>query len=227
MAQFKEYISKLKERTACIEELFGIDELIISFDRLKKEKEIENDLLYFKFLDKEIQGMFVFGSEFFQRELSEQEFKKILGQNSMNFKILMAYKKVHKRSKKVKISEILNELQDQKKDSIEIHKYLSRILTLAYYYNWEMKKDIKDIEGDCFIEIPDKFLIRLKQRYDFSNLVSVYENEDVFIFVNSRGKLNLVFKNRIFFSRKDVENEVYGPLKNVFDIKKITGEIDF
>ena len=226
MAEFNEYVSKLCYRLGKIKSLFSAEEVIISYDKLKNEIEVEDEVLYFKANDEEFLGMFVFGSSFFEKELAEQEFKKMLNMNSLNFKIVRAYKQISENQKKVKIGDILNQIQDQKKDSYDIHRILRRILTLAYYFDWEIKKDKSDLEKDSYITIPDRFLVRLKQRYDFTNLSSIYENEKVFLFVNGRGKLNLVYKNKDSFTRKDIERDVFDIIKKVFNVKKVLNEID-
>ena len=69
--------------------------------------------------------------------------------------------------------------------------------------------------------MPDKFLVKVKQRFNFDMITSVYEDENVFIFLNTRGKLNSVFKEIDQFTKKDVEKYVIPALKNAFGIKKI------
>lgn len=220
--EFKSFIKKLGGRILQIEDLFGRENLKISYDRLKKEKKVDQELIYFiDDVDMEDKGIFVFGHSFYNKELEEQEFKRLVGQNSINFKIYTAYHKLKKKNKKVKISDILNQIQDERKDSYVVHKYLNRILTLAYYLNWDLKKDKKDLEGDSFIEIPDRYFVRLKQRFNFDLLVPVYENDSLFMFVNNRGKLNLVFKDLEEFSKRDIDKLVIPTLKRVFAIENI------
>ncbi len=205
-----------------IVDLFNKKELTISFDRLNNKNEVNHELLYFKDSDKpEIKGSFVFGFGFFVNELQEQEFKKLITQNSLNFKIFHAYKQLRKRQKKVKISEIAHKIQDKRKDSMEINSLLSRILSLAYYLNWNLEKAKKDLEGDYYVEIPDKFLVKLKQRFNFEIIASIYENSKIFIFINPRGKLNVIFKEKDLFTKHDVEKMVVPILKKVFSIKKV------
>ncbi len=222
MAEFQEYIQKLNSRVSMINDLFDCKKLDVSCDILSSEVKTDYDLLYFssdKF-DEDV-GLFIFGSKFFSEDLSEQEFKSNLTLNSLNFKILRAYKQLKEKQDKVKITDILNQIQDKRKDSSQLHRLLRRILTLSYYLNWELKKDKKDIEGDSFIEIPDRFLFKLKQRFNFDNLSSVYENKDLFIFLNARGKLNLVFKNKDEFSKEDLIKYVIPTLRKIFSLKSV------
>lgn len=218
--EFKEYLGKLKLRLSELENLFSVKELTVSYDVLASKSKTDNELLYFNTDGKEITGIFIFGHSFFVHELNEQDFKRTLGQNSLNLKIYNAYKKLRRKQRRVKISDIINCLHDKKKDSREIHITLRRILTLAYYLNWNLEKDKKDIESDFYIEIPDKFLLSLKRRFNFDIVSPVYENSDFFVFLNARGKLNLVFKEMDDFTKSDVEKHM-NVLKKVFKIKKI------
>jgi len=223
--EFKSYINKYCDRINMINSLFGVKKLSLSYDRLVGNVEsVDFDLLYFKLDDLEFSGMFVFGYEFFLSDLSEQEFKRTLGHNTLNFKIFNAYHKLKKKFRKVKISDILNKIQDEKKDSGKINIILRRILILAYYLNWEIVKDKKDIEGDSFIKISEKYLSKLKQRFDFTVVTSIYEDEKLFVFLNTRGKLNMVLKDYDSFSRVEIEKLVPKVLKKVFKIKKISFE---
>lgn len=222
--EFKNYIQRFEERLKILNNLFDKKELCLSFDKLKSENSVDHEILYFKEEKEEHTGIFVFGFQFFLNENGEQEFKKHLGQNTLNFRIYNAYNTLKKTQKKIKISDILNHIQNKEKDSFELHKILRRILTLAYYFNWELVKDKKDLEGDSFITIPDKYLIRVTQRFNFDIVASVYENEDLFMFMNARGKLNVVLKDLDTFTKNDIEKLLPQTLKKVFNIKKINIE---
>ncbi len=217
---FKSYVKKYITRLNLIEKLFGSKLLLLSYDKLKVEDKVDYELLYFNSNEAE-PDLFVFGFDFFLSDLSEQEFKRIIGHNSLNFKIYDAYYKLKKKQKKIKISDILNQLQNKRKDSLLINKILKRILILAYYLNWDIQKDKSDFEGDSCIKIPDNYLIKLKQRFDFTIVTSIYEDNNLFIFLNTKGKLNLVFKELDKFSKKDVEKLVPNIFKKIFNIKKI------
>lgn len=222
MVNFREYIHKLESRISLITSLFDSKKLTISCDILNETEKTDYDLLYFSdAIHQEEVGLFVFGSQFFIDDLSEQEFKEHLSMSSLNFKILRAFKQLKEKQKKVKITDILNQIQDRRKDSSQLHVILRRILTLSYYLNWDVKRDKSDLEGDSFIEIPDKFLFKLKQRFNFENICSVYENNDVFVFLNARNKLNFVFKNKNDFSKEDLVKFVLPTLRKIFKIKSI------
>ncbi|MEC8220431.1 MAG: hypothetical protein VX028_00045 [Nanoarchaeota archaeon] len=222
MADFKEYVQKLEQRISTITSLFDLKKLTISSDVLKESDKTDYELLYFSDESHpEDAGLFVFGSQFFVDDLSEQEFKEHLSLSALNFQILRAYKQLKEKQKKVKITDILNQIQDRRKDSSQLNIILRRILTLSYYLNWEIKRDKTDLEGDSFIEIPDKFLFKLKQRFNFENVCSVYENKDVFVFLNARNRLNLVFKNKNEFTKEDIVKYIIPTLRKIFKIKTI------
>lgn len=221
MDTFKDYIGKLQQRLGFIQQLYAEKHISITCDSLEKQGSVDHELLYITLSDnKEYSGIFVFGSQFFICDISEQEFKSKLSLNSLNFKILRAYKRLKKRQETVKVSDILQEIQDKKKDSNELDVILRRILTLAYYLNWDLKKDKKDIEGDSIITIPDIFMQQLKQRFSFHIMCSIYEDEDVFMFLNSRGKLNVVFKDKEQFTKTDLHSLLPKIMNQVFSIEE-------
>jgi hypothetical protein len=218
---FKEYVEVYEERISKIKYLFCVEEVVINYDNLKTDTKVDNEQIFCKFDSNQEISIFVFGSEFYEKELGEQEFKKVLGQNVLNYKIYNAYNQLKLKNKKIKIVDILNKITDKKKDSCDVHRILRRILTLAYYYNWDLKKDKKDFEGDYFVDMNPNYLIRLNQVYDFDIISPVYENSDLFVFLNKRGKLNFILKQRDIFSKYDVENLVIPALKKVFKIKRV------
>lgn len=220
--EFRDYLGKVKRRFTEIDELFGTKELKISLDRIKTEKKVDYEVLYFDYKDKkDATGLFLFGFDFFLKESNEQEFKRIVGHNALNYRIYKAYYDLSKKQKKVKVSDIINYMHKSEKDSILVHNTLKRIFTLAYYLNWKLEKDKKDIEGDYVLEMPNRFLVKLKQRFNFDVICPVYENNEFFIFLNTRGKLNLVFKDKNTFTKADIEKIVVPVLKKLFSIKEI------
>lgn len=222
--EFKDYVGNLKRRLVDIENIFEKKEIVVSFDRFRKKERVDHELVYFRDGTKESSGFFVFGFSFFVKELEEQNFKRKLDNNSEVFKIYNAYKKAKKKNKVVSISDIVNFLHDKKKDSTEVNETISKILSLAYYLNWNIEKNKKDIEQDYIVEIPNRFLVRLKQRYNFDLISPVYENEDFFIFLNARCKLNVIFKDRDLFSKADVKRLVFPALRKTFELSRIIEE---
>ncbi|MCA9459130.1 MAG: hypothetical protein KC550_01120 [Nanoarchaeota archaeon] len=218
---FKNYLKNFKERIGLIEKVFGSKKLILGLDNLCQQKIVDHELLYFKYEKSEEKGIFVFGYDFFIKELSEQEFKKTLTYDSLNFRIYEAYRVLKKKQKVVKVSEILNYIQNLRKDSMAVNKILNRILSLSYYMNWKLERDSKDIEGDFIIEKDDVFLRKLKQRFDLNVLNAIYENNHLFIFLNLKGNLTLIFKDLKKFNKKDLEKLVFPALIEVFSVKSI------
>lgn len=218
---FQSYVDRHINKFEIIKHLFGMKKVVLSFDKLRSDKVVDSELLYVKDSDTEDAVFFVFGFNFFIKELSEQEFKKYLGQNVLNFKIYKAYYDLKNGMDRIKVSDILNKIQNKRKDSVDVHRNLRRIMSMAYYLGWELEKDVKDLEGDYFISIPDEFLVKIKQRYNFEMLTALYENQDLMVFLNTKGKINVVFKDLDVFSKKDVEMKVVPSLKHIFNIKSI------
>src|SRR5262245_29639553 len=131
--ELKDYVSKLKGRFEQVEQLFDKKELVLAFDKLKKEEKVDHEILYFEEGQNEKTGIFVFGFDFFIKEFNEQEFKRKIGYNPLNVKIIAAYKKAAQKEKKVRVSDVLHELHNTKKDSVDVHPYVRRIMSLSYY----------------------------------------------------------------------------------------------
>ncbi len=223
----KKSIVHYKNKFDFLGNLFGKKGLEVSFDVLNNNKSTDYELLYFNLKgDDERKGIFVFSYPFYIKELKDLEFKRLIGNNYLNFKIHNAYLKLCKKSKDgfVSINKIIDLVVDSdicKADSLSFkNKILKRILTLAYYHNWDLKKDNKSLDTDYFVVIPDNFK-KVKKRFDLSVLVMIGEDEDCIFYVNNKGDLIFVLKNCDKFAKKDVEAEVFSALKKHFKIGDI------
>ena len=88
--KIKHHIKKFEN----ILNLYKKNNLKISFDRLNTFKKTNHELLYFKNINKEdneIKGIFIFGNDFFIKELKDQEFKHQMGFNDLNYLIYNSY----------------------------------------------------------------------------------------------------------------------------------------
>lgn len=217
---FKSYFEKSSKRNERMLSIFSKDKLKVNFDKLSSEKLVDHEVLYYNLNENDEEFTFVFGYDFFVKGLEEQEFKKMINQGSMNFKIYKAYRAAKLENKKVKIGDILNKMQNKDKDSLELHEILKKLLTLSYYMGWDVKKDKNDIESDFFIEIPETWLFRVKQRFNFDIMSAIYEDNNLFIFLNGKGKLVSVFKDLNEFTKVDIENKLFNALRKVFDISE-------
>jgi len=228
----KSFIDKSINRIKEIERLFNLENLNISYDKLKNGTKTDFEIIYYNNKNNkntnEGELIFIFGFNYFLKELGEQEFKKKLNQDYLDFLIYRAYfdlkkqKTENKEKTKIKISEILNKIQNKEKDSLELHKILEKIFTQAYYLDWKIEPDQNAVEKDYFIEIPNTFLIKLKQRFNLDIIEHIYENENIFLFLNAKNKLILVFKQLDQFTKKDLEKYTFETIKKLFNIKKIT-----
>ncbi len=220
----KSYLLKSIKRTKILEEIFSLDELSVICDKLREEELVDHDVLYYKNNIGEHELLFMFGYNFFVKELEDQEFKKQINQNHLYFIIIKAYNQVKKKLKKnerIRVSDVLNQIQDKEKDSLELDIYIQKIFSLAYYLGWEIQKDCNNIESDYFINIPPSSLIKIKQRFNLDIIKEVYEDDNLFIFINGKGKLILVFKEKDKFSKRDVHNLVFNPLKKIFNLEEV------
>jgi hypothetical protein len=223
----KHYLGKLNE----VHNLFNSNELSISYDQLSTKDEVEQELLYFKEDGKEKKGIFVFSFPYYIKELEDQEFKKMLGQNSLNFKIMNTYDLLKKESSKkknskgVRVNEILSRVS-WKDDKLKNNpKILRRVLTLSYYLGWDLKKDKDSFDSDFFIDIKDSsYFNKQKQRFNLDVAIPINETSEYILFINLKGDLNFVFKNKCIFTKQDVENITIKSLKDTFKIKTINLE---
>lgn len=216
----KETIVHYKEKLNLIESLFNLNKLELSFDNLNSSDAVEQEILYFKFKEEEKKGIFVFGFDFFLKELNDHEIKRVFGPNYLNFLISEAYSKLCLKKKEVSVNLIAEEILKFHKNSYPKHKIFERILMLAYYNNWTLIRDEKAIDSDYLVVIPNNF-IRIKQRFNLENSISIKENENYLCFINRKGDLIFVFKKKIKFTRSDVEIELCDEFKEIFKINNI------
>ena len=218
----KEYVAHYVNKLNSVYELYDKGELRISFDKLRGEDSVDYELLYFENCsEKEKKGVFIFSYEYFLKELKDRDMKKILTQNFLNFRIHCAYQKHAKKSKHVRVNDILNTLTKDD-SSLSRHNVLSRILSLAYYHNWPLIKDENAIDTDYFIEIPENFRKKPKQRFNIDVFLEISDDDRVLFFINTKGDLVLVLKDYSQFNKDVVKKHINKYLKKEFNIKKIT-----
>jgi hypothetical protein len=216
--ELKKFLLREIDKANNILNLYKLNEINIIFDKLNTEKETDQEVLYYKNgTEKEL--MFLFGFDFFVKEIEDQQFKKLINEDALFFRIIDAYFKAKKKYKKVKISDILNEIQNKEKDSLELHKYLEKILTQSYYLGWSLERDKKDFEEDFFIEIPDRYMLKMKQRFNFEILEKIYEDANIFVFLNSKTKICCIFKHKNKFNIENIKKEVFPFIENNFKLK--------
>ncbi|MFW6286271.1 MAG: hypothetical protein ACOC16_04080 [Nanoarchaeota archaeon] len=214
-------INHYMQKLNTISKLYNQNELLISFDRLKNNKEVDYELLYFTNKEKtEEKGLFIFSYKAFIEELKNQESKKILSQNFLNFRIYTTYEKLYQKSKIVKVSEIL-EILNKNDPNLSKNRILNRLFTLAYYHNWNFKKDENCIDPDYFIEIPNNFTKRPSQRFNMDIFLEIKNTKKILFFINLKQDLILVLKEYQNFSKDTLKQIVQKQLKDEFNIKKI------
>lgn len=218
---FIEKINHYSNKLNFIAELSKISKLKIIYDRLNSEESVDQELLYFKINGEEKKGIFLFSYKYFIKELNDHEFKRILGRkNMLNIIIFNAYKLLEKNGF-AKISDILNYINKNFNEFNYVSKnnVLNRILTLAYYHNWDLRKTEDEIDSDFFISIPDNFS-KLKQRFNLENFSTIVDNSKYFFFLNGKGDLCFIFKDKDKFNKVDVEKALELISKEL-DIKSI------
>ena len=217
---FVHYLGKLES----INELYGREELLVGFDRLKDSNLfVDYELLYFKTNDKkEKKGLFIFGNNFFTNCMKDNEFKQKLGWEHLNYQIYNSYFKLKNKEKinfGISINEIVNDICTDGGDVLYKNKILKRIMSLVHHNNWDLKKDENSIDMNYFISIPEQ-LSKPKQRFN-TNVAMVIKNDDsVLFFLNQKGDLCLVFKKLDNFNQENVLTNLK-LLKKEFKIGKI------
>lgn len=219
-SKLRHYLSKLQS----IYDLYNSDSLNISFDRLSKEKKVDYELLYFKNEQKEKKGIFVFSYDMYIKELKDQGIKKVLAHNVLNFRIHCAYRRlVEKDGELVSINEIIS-LMTKRDPTIARERILARLMSLAYYHGWNLKKGSDSIDNDYSIAIPSDFRVKMKQRFNLDLYKNLVDDREVQLFINIKGDLIFVFKAMDKFTKDDIKKTLGNCLKNEFGIKKILFE---
>ena len=217
-SKLRYYIAKLES----ICDLYGSDSLRIGFDRLDKKKRVDFELLYFLNGESEKKGIFVFSYISFVKELKDQGLKKILSHNILNFRIHSAYRRLSKKDgDMVCINDIIN-LICKNDPTISRSKILTRVMALAYYHGWRFERKEGAIDTDYCVAIPSDFRCRMKQRFNVDMYKNLVDDRDVQLFINNKGDLVFVFKQKDDFTRVDIEKVLGSYLKDEFKIKKIS-----
>lgn len=166
--------------------------------------------------------LFVFSSQRYIEEIEEHRFKTHLSSSAKTFKLLKAIKEVKDElnTNTVAINHIIRALS---LESIqESHKYISHLLSLAYYFNWEMEQIEEDIETQSCITVPDVMLLKIKERFNLNNMLSLYEDNSICIYLNAKNRLICYFKSKKEFSKDDIIQEIFPALEEVLQFNSIS-----
>ncbi len=218
---FSEKIDHYIDKYGFLRSLIRSKNVVVSLDRLNNEKEVDQELIYFKDDNKEHKGIFVFSYDFFLKELKDHDMKRYLGPNFLNLQIHHAYLKLKKQIKNVSVNDIIEEIvkRDECCGFITKNKILKRILTIAYYHNWELKKDDNSVvDSNYFINMPNDFK-KLKQRFNIHNSITILDDDKYFFFINGKGDLTFVFKEKSVLNKQDI-CELLDIFLKEFNIKK-------
>ena len=228
--QLKSKIEHYKNKLDIISNIINNKELKVSYDVLKESNKTNQELLYFKTNGNKEKGLFIFSFPFFIEKLKDHEFKKMLGANSLNYQIYLAYNDLKKscdlnsKCKGVKVSEIIDKLTKNSKSTVAKPKLLRRILTLSYYLKWDLKQDNEAFDTEYFIKLDNDFIEKQKQRFNLDVAIQIDENNSYLLFINLKGDLCLVLKEKNKFYTNTVEKDIFPYLQEVLNIKKITVE---
>lgn len=219
--ELKEFLNEQNSQLNGLLGLFGKKKITVSFDTLKHEKETDSESIYVKLDNKNEMEVFVFGSLFYEKELDDQNFKKKLSQNALNFKIYVAYNELKKEQKKVKVSEIINKIQYRRRDPVTLNNLLKRIMTLSYYLGWGLERDKNDLEGDFYVDVTTDYTVSLNQKFNLDTVFSICDCDTGYFFLNSRFELTIVIKDKRIFTKDDVKKQVEFCMKEKFAIGEI------
>ncbi len=166
--------------------------------------------------------LFVFSSQKYIEEIEEHRFKTHLSSSAKTFKLMQAIKEVKdsNENNKVSINQVIRALS---LESIqESHKYISHLLSLAYYFNWEIERKEDEIETSSCITVPDLMLLKIKERFNLNNMLSLYEDNSICIYLNAKNRLICYFKSKEEFSKQDILTEIFPALEKVLQFDSIT-----
>lgn len=165
--------------------------------------------------------LYVFSANKYIQEVEEHRFKQLLSVSAKTIKLMQAIKKAREKHNKLKlsISQIIEQLDTHSNQ--EKHNYISHLLSLAYYLDWDIEKESNDIETLSYILAPHSFLNPLKERFNLSNVCSIYEDEKIAMYVNSNYEVIAFFKIQEEFSREDIKKIIIPALKETFYFNRV------
>lgn len=165
--------------------------------------------------------LYVFSANKYIQEVEEHRFKQLLSVSAKTIKLMQAIKKAREKHNKLKlsISQIIEQLDTHSNQ--EKHNYISHLLSLAYYLDWDIEKESNDIETLSYILAPHSFLNPLKERFNLSNVCSIYEDEKIAMYVNSNYEVIAFFKTQEEFSREDIKKIIIPALKETFSFNRV------
>ncbi|MFP4401865.1 MAG: hypothetical protein ACLFPL_01400 [Candidatus Nanoarchaeia archaeon] len=166
--------------------------------------------------------IYIFSSTKYIQEIEEHRFKQLLISSAKTIKLMQAVKKAREKnnSLKLSISQITNELDIHSIQ--EQHKYVSHLLSLTHYLDWDIEKHQQDIENESYILFPHTFLLELKERFNLTNIFSIYEDEKIAIFLNARHEIISFFKDKSVFTNNDIKTIILPALKQSLNFKEIS-----
>lgn len=165
--------------------------------------------------------LYVFSASKYIQEVEEHRFKQLLSVSAKTIKLMQAIKKAREKHNKLKlsISQIIQQLDTHSNQ--EKHNYISHLLSLAYYLDWDIEKESNEIDTQSYVLAPHSFLNPLKERFNLSNICAIYEDEKIAMYINSNYEVIAFFKIQGEFSREDVKEVIIPALKETFSFDKV------
>lgn len=166
--------------------------------------------------------MHVFSSASYIQEVEEHRFKHLLSTSAKTFKLMQAIKHAKEKHKSIKlnVSQIIQELDVHSIQ--EKHTYISHLLSLSYYFNWDVEKVSNEVDTQSYILAPQSFLHTPKEKHNLTNVHSIYEDEKICIYLNARHEIICFFKTQKTFTREDIEVHLLNTIKEALNFKSIS-----
>ncbi|MFT4244511.1 MAG: hypothetical protein ACMXYB_03595 [Candidatus Woesearchaeota archaeon] len=165
--------------------------------------------------------VYIFSSSKYISEIEEHRFKHLLSTSARTFKLMQAIKNAREKHNSIKltISQIIQELDLHSIQ--EKHTYISHLLSLSYYFNWDLEKKSNEVDTQSYLLAPHSFMNILNERYNLTNILALYEDESICIYLNSKHELICFFKVQNKFNKKDIQFKILSALKEILALKSI------
>ncbi|MCH8520264.1 MAG: hypothetical protein LAT82_05935 [Nanoarchaeota archaeon] len=220
ISQFQHYLEQANIQVNSYLELIKQENIELELEQCSDIEEKQVCELYQFNASKPI--VYIFSSSKYIQEIEEHRFKHLLSTSAKTFKLMQAIKNAKEKHNTIKltISQIIQELDLHSIQ--EKHNYISHLLSLSYYFNWDLEKKSNEVDTQSYLLAPHSFMNILNERYNLTNILALYEDESICIYLNSKHELICFFKVQNNFTKKDIELKILPALKEILALKLVT-----
>lgn len=218
-SQFQEYLEQANSQVNSYLKLIKQENIELELEQCSDIEKKQVCELYEIGAKKPI--IYIFSSSKYVQEIEEHRFKHLLSTSAKTFKLMQAIKNAKEKHNTIKltISQIIQELDLHSIQ--EKHTYISHLLSLSYYFNWDLEKKSNQVDTQSYLLAPHSFMNILNERYNLTNILALYEDESICVYLNSKHELICFFKIQNNFNKKDIGTKILPALKDILKLESI------